>query len=90
MEIVTEVVESSVTQLKTATARCSDAGENLSAVSGGARLSGVTTGVAIIGTYPTGNEGEVPSGWIAEARYDGSDEPGSWSLTAYAVCADVQ
>ena len=53
-------------------------------------LSGVTTDITIIGSYPTGNAGEVPSGWIAEARYNGLYSPGSWTLTAYAVCADVQ
>ena len=69
-------------------AECSEAGEELSAISGGATLSGSTRGVAIVETRPTGLEGEVPAGWTASAVEINSNS-GFWTLTVYVVCAKV-
>ena len=73
---------------KTETATC-DVGKKLSAISGGAMLSGSTGGnVVIVESRPTGVPGEVPSAWRAKA-IEANTNSGNWVLTVYAVCAKV-
>jgi hypothetical protein len=71
---------------KSATANCSDAGEDHHAISGGVEVVGSATGVSITESRPTGIAGEVPGGWQVAA--DGPAGSG-WSVRAYAVCALV-
>ena len=76
---------------KSADAVCDFAGPDMSAaaISGGASVFGQTGGVvAIVETRPTGLAGEVPAGWTARAIEVGAND-GAWTLTVYAVCANV-
>jgi hypothetical protein len=84
---VTEVSASN-SQNKTGVAECTAANEELSAVSGGAELSGGSDGVVITETRPTGLAGETPAGWTASA-VGTSPIDSDWTLTVYAVCAKV-
>ena len=87
VEIAT-IVSASSSDDKSETVTC-DVGKKLSAISGGARLSGSTgDNVAIVETRPTGVPGEVPSAWMAKA-VEVNANSGSWVLTVYAVCAKV-
>ena len=72
---------------KTVTAECAKAGEELTAISGGAAVSGGS--VSIVESRPTGIRGEVPSAWMAKAEEVGDNSEG-WTLTVYAVCARVK
>ena len=74
----------------TVTAECAKAGEELTAISGGAAVSDSSDGsVSIVETRPTGIKGEVPSAWMAKAEEVGESSE-SWTLTVYAVCARVK
>lgn len=74
---------------KSGSVECATAGEGLSAVSGGAALSGAHGGnVAIVMTRPIGVTGQVPAGWEAGAIEVNSTAE-HWTLTVYAVCANV-
>ena len=81
-------VSASNSQNKTGVAECTAANEELSAISGGAMLSGGSDGVAITGTRPTGLAAETPAGWTASA-VETSLNTSDWTLTVYAVCAKV-
>ena len=88
LQILTEESASNSSD-KTVTALCADAGEDLSAVSGGAMLSDPVRGsAAIVETRPFGLAGEVPTGWVASAA-EINPYSGVWTLTVYAVCANV-
>ena len=70
---------------------CSGPGEDTTAtaIAGGASVSGSTGNqVAIVESRPVGLSGEVPSGWLAKA-VEVRDNTGNWTLTVYAVCANV-
>ncbi len=70
-------------------AEAPQAGEEFSAIAGGADLSSSAGGkVAIVETRPTGLAGEVPTGWIASA-VEVNPTDASWTLTVYALCARV-
>ena len=77
---------------KSITVLCEESGEELTAIAGGALVTGadgsIASGVAIGGSRPTGLSGEVPGGWIASATEVG-DNAADWKLTVYAVCAVV-
>ena len=72
---------------KTVTAECARAGEELTAISGGAAVS--SDSVSIIESRPSGIKGEVPSAWMAKA-VEAGDSSESWMLTVYAICARVK
>ena len=74
---------------KTITVSCEDAGEELFAISGGASLSGATSGVGLTASAPTGVAGSKPLGWTASAA-EFTAQSGSWTLEVYVVCAQVQ
>jgi hypothetical protein len=76
---------------KAGAAVCDVSGPDMTAaaISGGASVFGQTGGVvAIVETRPTGLAGEVPAGWTARAVEVGPND-GAWTLTVYAVCANV-
>ena len=76
------------TSPKSVLVQCETAGEELSAIAGGAQLTGTAANIAIVETRPDGLAGEVPGGWRATAEAVGTSS-GSWGLTVYAVCANV-
>jgi hypothetical protein len=73
---------------KGAEALCVSADEGLSAIGGGAELRGATDGVVLVETRPVGLEGETPRGWTASAA-EINDQPGTWVIRVYAICAVV-
>jgi hypothetical protein len=72
---------------KTVTALCPSGKE---AIGGGARVNGELEEVAITGSNPFVAGDGTRTGWSAFAR-ELPDEPGAkkWSLTAFAVCAEL-
>lgn len=85
--VISSSVENNTAGSKTATASCSDAGEDHHAISGGVVVLGDSSGVSVTETRPTGIAGEVPGGWQVAA--DGPTGDGVWGVRAYAVCALV-
>ncbi len=74
---------------KHVTAECER--DDLFAIGGGAHVSGVTptqASIAIVETRPTALEGELPGAWTGSAvEIQPTGEV--WTLTVYAVCAQV-
>lgn len=72
---------------KTVTALCPSGKE---AIGGGARVNGELEEVALTGSTPFVAADGTRTGWSAFAR-ELPDEPGpkKWSLTAFAVCAEI-
>lgn len=70
---------------KTATATC-PAGKQ--AISGGIRLEGELANVATTASYPYYN-GSAHTGWTAIAHETGGGPYGDWSVTAFAICAEL-
>ena len=89
LEIVTVSSQTDGTSPKTVVGQCATIGEDLSAIAGGAVLTGATANVALTETRPTGLAGEVPGGWSASAQ-SVAGSSGSWGVTVYVVCAKVQ
>jgi hypothetical protein len=77
------------TGLKAAVVLCEKGGEDLFAIGGGYKLEGSTDNVSVTVSRPDGLAGEVPAGWRVEAVETGPGQTGNWSITAYAVCANV-
>ena len=75
---------------KVVTVRCEWGGEDLFAIGGGYILGGSTANVNVTVSRPDGLAGEVPAGWRVEAVETGAGQSGSWSITAYAACANVK
>ncbi|HEX5984412.1 MAG TPA: hypothetical protein VFY69_09425 [Solirubrobacterales bacterium] len=85
---VTYVNSSSVSNTeanKTATATC-PAGKE--AIGGGVRLEGELADVSVTGSYPV-SSGTLRTGWEAIAHETGGGPFGDWSVTAFAVCAEI-
>jgi len=72
-------------QNKTATVSC-PAGKQ--AISGGVRLEGELENVSVTGSYPV-SSGSQRTGWEAIAHETGAGPYGDWSITAFAVCAEL-
>ena len=89
LEIVTIDSASDSSSPKSMVAQCATIGEDLSAIAGGAILTGATANVALTETRPFGLAGEVPGGWSASAQ-SVAGSSGNWGLTVYVVCAKVQ
>jgi hypothetical protein len=70
---------------KTATANCPSPRQ---AIAGGVRLEGELAEVSVTGSYPLSN-GSVRTGWEALAHETGPGQPSNWSVTAFAVCAEL-
>jgi trimeric autotransporter adhesin len=70
---------------KTATASC-PAGKQ--AIAGGVRLEGELAGVSVTGSYPV-SSGSLRTGWEAIAHETGGGVAGTWSVTAFAICAEL-
>lgn len=70
---------------KTATASC-PAGKQ--AIGGGVRLEGELAEVSVTGSYPL-SSGALRTGWEAIAHETGGGQPGAWSVTAFAICAEL-
>lgn len=70
---------------KAVTASC-PAGKE--AIGGGARLEGTLAEVALTGSYPVSN-GTLRTGWEAIAHETSGGAPGSWSVVAFVVCAEI-
>lgn len=85
---VTYVNSSSVTNNeanKTATATCPTGKE---AIGGGVRLEGELKEVAVTGSAPY-SVGSARPGWSGYAHESGPGPYGDWSITAFAVCAEL-
>ena len=74
---------------KSGSAMCSDAGEDLFAIAGGAAVTGASEGVSLTASAPTGVPGDKPLGWTASAA-EMSPQSGSWTLDVYVVCANIE
>ena len=72
-------------QTKSATAKCPSGKE---AIAGGVRLSGELADVAVTGSSPN-SEGNVRTGWSGFAHETGGGPYDDWSITAFAVCAEL-
>jgi hypothetical protein len=70
---------------KAVTASC-PAGKE--AIGGGARLEGELAEVALTGSYPV-SSGAVRTGWEALAHETSGGAPGSWSVVAFVICAEI-
>lgn len=70
---------------KSATASC-PAGKQ--AIAGGVRLEGELAEVSVTGSYPL-SSGSLRTGWEALAHETGPGQPSNWSVTAFAVCAEL-
>lgn len=70
---------------KSATATC-PAGKE--AIGGGVRLSGELANVAVTGSSPF-SEGTARTGWSGFAHETSGGPYDDWSLTAFAVCAEI-
>jgi hypothetical protein len=70
---------------KFATAKCPPGRQ---AIGGGVRLEGELAEVAVTGSYPL-SEGSLRTGWEALAHETGPGQPSSWSVTAFAICAEL-
>ena len=93
MQIVTNAGRpnnASNSENKVVTVLCEWGGEDLFAIGGGYILGGSTANVSVTVSRPDGLAGEVPAGWRVEAVETGSGQSGSWSITAYAACANVK
>lgn len=58
------------------------------AIAGGVRLEGELAEVSVTGSYPLFN-GSTRTGWEAIAHETGPGQPNSWSVVAFAVCAEL-
>jgi hypothetical protein len=58
------------------------------AIGGGVRLEGELAEVSVTGSYPVSN-GNSRTGWEAIAHETGPGQIGNWSVTAFAVCAEI-
>lgn len=72
-------------EVKAATATCPSGKE---AIGGGARLNGELKNVAITGSNPYSN-GSSRTGWSAYGHETGAGTTNNWSVTAFAVCAEL-
>lgn len=70
---------------KTATASCPTGKQ---AIAGGVRLEGELAEVSVTGSYPL-SSGSLRTGWEAIAHETGGGQPGAWSVTAFAICAEL-
>lgn len=70
---------------KTVTASC-PAGKQV--IGGGVRLEGELAEVSVTGSFPV-SSGALRTGWEGIAHETGGGQPGSWSVTAFAVCAEL-
>lgn len=72
-------------QTKSVTALCPSGKE---AIGGGVRLSGELADVAVTGSSPF-SEGTARTGWSGFAHETGGGPYDDWSITAFAVCAEL-
>lgn len=70
---------------KAVTASCPTGKE---AIGGGARLEGTLAEVALTGSYPVSN-GTLRTGWEAIAHETSGGSPGTWSVVAFVICAEI-
>jgi len=73
-------------ETKTITAECPS---GKSAIAGGARLGGELKSVALTGSSPFVAGNGSRTGWSAFAHETGTGQVESWSLEAFAVCAEL-
>lgn len=72
-------------QTKSVTAMCPSGKE---AIGGGVRLSGELADVAVTGSSPF-SEGNARTGWSGFAHETGGGPFDDWSITVFAVCAEL-
>ena len=73
-------------ETKTITAECPS---GKSAIAGGARLAGELKSVALTGSSPFVAGNGSRTGWSAFAHETGTGQVESWSIEAFAVCAEL-
>lgn len=82
---VSKITNEDSEDAKTVTAECPSGKE---AIGGGARVNGELNEVALTGSNPFSASNGARTGWSAYAR-ESSATAQSWSLEAYAICAEL-